>query len=208
MADKVTAKCFAQEGRDMNGDYGGRGLTPAMRRIEAQLDHSRLAEGTERFALKHPDRFKEKLARLIERYPAADPIELVDSISDGIRYTLIFDFEYYTAGVVAGHAQLKLAGYELIETKPSWDSDQYKGINSQWRERSSDVRFEVQFHTEESWDAKQKTHVAYEKIQDPRTSVEEAERLREYQRQVTAEVPIPHGALQIEPYKKEGQARA
>jgi hypothetical protein len=101
-----------------------------------------------------------------------------------------------------------VAGYDLIETRPSWDSDQYKGVNSQWRERTSGVKFEVQFHTDESWEAKQKTRAAYEKIQDPRTSVEEIEQLREYQRRVTAQVPIPPGALQIERHKKEGQARA
>src|SRR5260370_27937588 len=95
-----------------------------------------------------------------------------------------------------------------MEAKPSWDADQEKGLNSQWREPSSGVRFEVQFHTEESWDAKQKTHEAYEKIQEPGTSVEEVERLRAYQREISAEVRVPPGALEIEPYKKEPQCRA
>jgi hypothetical protein len=179
-----------------------------MRRIESQLDHGHLIEDTEKFALKDPDRFKEKFARLIERYPGADPHELAASIPDGVRYTLIFDFDYYAAGVEAGHARLTDAGYERIETKPSWNSDQYKGVNSQWQEPASGVRFEIQFHTAESWDAKQKTHAAYEKIQAPGTSVAEVERLRAYQRQVSAEVPIPPGALGIEPYQKEGQRGA
>ena len=192
----------------MDGNYGDRGLTPAMRRIETQLDHGHLVEDTEKYALKDPDRFKEKLARLIERYPGTDPSELAASIPDGIRYTIIFDFDYYTEGVAAGHARLTEAGYEGIETKPSWDSDQYKGVNSQWRETSSDVRFEVQFHTEESWDAKQKTHEAYERIQEPGTSVEEIERLRAYQRQICGEVRVPPGALEIEPYNKERQVGA
>jgi hypothetical protein len=192
----------------VDGNYSDLGLTPTMRRIEAQLDHGHLIEDTEKFALKDPDRFKEKFARLIERYPAADPSELVASIGDGIRYTVILDFDYYTAGVTAGHAQLIDAGYERIETKPSWDSDQYKGVNSQWREPSDGVLFEVQFHTEESWDAKQKTHAAYEKIQEPGKSVEEVERLRDYQRWVSNQVAIPQGALDIESYKKEGQVRA
>ena len=38
------------------------GLTPAMRRIEAELDHGELVAETEEFALKSADRFKEKLA--------------------------------------------------------------------------------------------------------------------------------------------------
>ena len=208
VADESIAGYRDVEGRDLEGNYSDRGITPAMRRIEAQLDHGHLIEDAEKFALKGPDRFKEKFARLIERYPGADPGELAANIPDGIRYTVILDFDYYTAGVEVGHARLADAGYERIETKPSWDSDQYKGVNSQWRERDGGVRFEVQFHTEESWDAKQKTHAAYEKIQEPGTSVAEAERLRAYQRQVSAEVRVPPGALEIEPYKKEGQARA
>ena len=205
VADEAIARCREKEGRDVDGNYGDQGLTPAMRRIEAQLDHGHLIEDTEKFALKDPDRFKEKFARLIERYPGADPSELAAGIADGIRYTVIFDLDYYTAGVAAGHAQLTDAGYARIETKPSWDSDQYKGVNSQWREPSAGVMFEVQFHTEESWDAKQKTHAAYERIQEPGTSVEEVERLRDYQRWISAQVRIPQGALDIEPYKKEGQ---
>ncbi len=53
----------------MNGNYGEQGLTPAMRRIEAQLEHGHLVEDTEKFALKDPDRFKEKLAELIADNP-------------------------------------------------------------------------------------------------------------------------------------------
>jgi hypothetical protein len=204
VADEAIARCREKEGRDVDGKYGDHGLTPAMRRIEIQLEHGHLIEDTEKFALKDPDRFKEKLARQIERYPGADPRELAASIADGIRYTVILDFDYYTSSVAVGHAQLIDAGYERVETKPSWDSDQYKGVNSQWREPSAGVIFEVQFHTEESWDAKQKTHDAYERIQEPGTSVEEVERLRDYQRWASAQVRIPQGALDIEPYKKEG----
>ncbi len=207
IADEAIARCCGKEGRDVDGNYGDEGLTPAMRRIETQLDHGHLVEDTEKFALKEPDRFKEKFARLIERYPGADPRELAAGIADGIRYTIILDFDQYTEGLAAGQVLLAGAGCERIETKPSWDSDQYKGVNSQWREPSAGVLFEVQFHTEESWDAKQKTHDAYERIQAPGTSVEEVERLRDYQRWVSAQVRVPQGALDIEPYKEEGQVR-
>jgi hypothetical protein len=203
IADQALAKCHDAEGRGMDGSYGNYGLTPAMRRIEAQLDHGQLAADIEGFALKEPNRFKEKFARLIERYPGADPNELVSSIHDGVRYTFIFDFEHYTEGVEIGQERLTNAGYDHIETKPSWASEEYKGVNSQWRDPSTSVMFEVQFHTQESWDAKQKTHESYEKIQARGTSIEDVERLRAYQRAVSAEVRIPPGALPIQPYKKE-----
>jgi hypothetical protein len=203
MADQALARCRDIEGRDVDGNYGAFGLTPAMHRIESQLNHGHLAENTERFALKDPDRFKEKFARLIERYPGSDPNELVRDIHDGVRYTFISDFESYTETVDVAQARLADAGYERIETKPGWDGDEYKGVNSRWREPSSGVLFEVQFHTQESWEAKQTTHDAYEKIQTKGTSVEEKERLRAYQREIAARVPIPPGALEIQPYKKE-----
>ena len=166
-ADRGLARCREAEGRDAEGNYGDHGLTPAMRRIEAQLDHGQLVPDTEQFALKGPDRYKEKLATLTERFPGTDPSELAASIPDAIRYTIIFDFDYYTEGVDAGHARLIEAGYDRVETRPSWGSDEYKGVNSQWREPSTGVRFEVQFHTQESWQAKQQTHEAYKKIKDP-----------------------------------------
>lgn len=202
IADQALAKCYAAEGRGIDGSYGDYGLTPAMRRIEAQLDHGRLADETEKFALKDPERFKEKFARLIERYHGADPNELVSSIHDGVRYTFIFDFDHYAEGVETGQERLADAGYDHIATKPSWASDEYKGVNSQWRDPSTDVMFEVQFHTQESWEAKQKTHEAHKKIQAG-TSIEDVERLRAYQRTVSAEVRIPPGALEVQPYKKE-----
>ena len=40
----------------------------------------------------------------------------------------------------------------------------YKGINSQWIEPDSGQRFEVQFHTRISFEAKQLTHPAYERL--------------------------------------------
>ena len=202
LADQTHAGCRDAEGQDVDGNYGERGLTPAMRRIEAQLDHGHLVEDTEKYALKDPNRFKEKFARLIQRYPNADPSELVSSIPDGVRYTLVFEFEHYTAGVEMCQARLIDAGYDHVETQPGWDGDEYKGVNSRWRDRPSGVMFELQFHTAESWDAKQKTPDAYEKIQDKATPIEEAERLRAYQREISARVPIPPGALEIPPYKK------
>ena len=208
IADQIIARCRDKEGRNENGNYGDQGLTPAMRRLEAQLEHGNLVEGTEKFALKDPDRFKEKLAKLIDRFPDTDPNELTAGIPDGIRYTFILEFDHYTDTVEIGHTQLRDLGYERIETKPSWDSEEYKGVNSRWREPSAGVMFEVQFHTRESWGAKQETHAAYEKIEESGTSVEEVELLRAYQRRISAEVRVPSGALEIKPYKKEQQAGA
>ncbi len=63
VADQQLAARRQAEGRHPDGTYDDRGLTPALRRIEAQLDHGTLVPDTEKFALKSPNRFKEKLAK-------------------------------------------------------------------------------------------------------------------------------------------------
>jgi hypothetical protein len=206
ITDRAIERCQAAEGRDAEGNYGEHGLTPAMRRIESRLDHGHLADQTEKYALKDPARFKEKLAERIERFPNADPNDLAAEIHDGVRYTFILNVGHYTDGVGIAQSELAEAGYDQIETKPGWHGEEYKGVNSQWEDPASGIRFEVQFHTSESWNAKQITHETYEMIRSNKASVKEVESLRAYQREVSATVRIPLGALDIPAYKK-GRSR-
>jgi hypothetical protein len=191
------------EGRDADGNYTDRGITPAMRRIEADLEHGSLVPDTEKFALKSPDRFKEKLAKMITLEPDVPDTELANSVHDGIRYTFLFQDDHYTNGLQRTSEAMKGSGYELVALKPCWDRAEYKGVNSQWRDHESGVLFEVQFHTAASWEAKQATHDSYEKIESPLTSPHERERLRAYQRGVCESVAVPPGALELEPYSEE-----
>jgi hypothetical protein len=183
-ADQGLAYFRDKEGRDSHGNYGEHGLTPDMRRVEA-------------------DRFKEKLADRMALQPDESAGNLISRIHDGIRYTFEYDEENYTAGVYNTETCIERRGYELTVRKPSWDGEEYKGINSQWRELSSGVLFEIQFHTHASWEAKQETHAAYERLADPTTSPEERQALRAFQRRVAESIPIPPGALDIPHYRKE-----
>src|SRR6266702_2694012 len=47
-ADQGLTECREMEGRDIEGRYSDHGLTPAMRRIEPQLDHGELVTDTEK----------------------------------------------------------------------------------------------------------------------------------------------------------------
>ena len=74
-------------------------------------------------------------------------------------------------------------------------SDQYKGINSQWIEPDSGQRFEVQFHTRISFEAKQLTHDAYERLRTHQVDKFEELVLEAFPAErSSAEVPIPPGA--------------
>jgi hypothetical protein len=205
VADEQLAMRRQAEGRDDEGGYGEGGITPAMRRIEAELEHGSLVPDSENFALKSPDRFKEKLAKMISLEPDVAPGDLAAKIHDGIRYTFLFADPSYSDGVRTVESRLADKGYALVWRKPNWSGEEYKGINSQWCDPDSGALFEVQFHTPTSWDAKQRTHDSYEKTGNPATTTEERARLRAYQRRVSASVPVPPGALEFLPYKKEGR---
>jgi len=94
-------------------------------------------------------------------------------------------------------------GFELLVRTNTWDNEEYKGVNTRLRDSESDLIFEVQLHTYESLDAKERTHKAYERINDTRTPVEEVESLRAYQKHVSAQVPQPQDCQDIHNYRKE-----
>ena len=77
--------------------------------------------------------------------------------------------EGYTDGLWDAHRKVEAAGYELEVRRNSWSSEEYKGINTRWFDPASEKLFEIQLHTQDSWEAKQQTHQAYEKMKDPRT---------------------------------------
>jgi hypothetical protein len=205
LADQGLEGCREVEGRDQSGGYGQRGLTLAMRRIEAQLDHCELGPDTEKFALKSADRFKEKFAKLIQRHPDENPEELLNQIHDAIRYTFLSDTAEYVLGFWEATANLQNQGYELMARINNWGDAEYKGLNTRWRDHESGLLFEVQFHTPESRHAKQQTHEPYEKINDARTPVAELEQLRQYQQEVSAQIPMPPGWQSIPSYRKENK---
>ena len=205
VADRELSARRSAEGRGDDGKYGDRGITPAMRRVEAKLDHGTLVPDTEKFALKTPARFKEKLAKMIARYPERTTDQLASSIHDGIRYTFVFGTSGYADGFRKAQAEVAKEGYELSLLRPSWNDPDYKGVNSRWCDKASGLLFEVQYHTHESWSAKQATHDVYEKLADPRTTPEQRPQLEKEQRRITAGVTVPDGAIDIAYYSAKEQ---
>jgi hypothetical protein len=177
-------------------------LTPAMRNIEAE-DPNRHLRGLDR-RLKGENRLKEKVARTVEEQPGLTAGRALSGIPDAVRFTFCYTHQHYSAGVRADVERLTARGFELAKPlKNSWSSDQYKGINTQWREPETGQLFEVQFHTLASFEAKQFTHGAYERIRNPQASGAELEELEDFQRQVCSKIPIPPGAADIQTTPRE-----
>jgi hypothetical protein len=177
-------------------------ITPALRAIESQDPDRRLVGLKD--CLKGRDRIKEKVCGTVNDYHRS-PEQAVSLVPDAIRYTLQYEEARYARGVHADIARLQDQGFRLDVLKNYWSDDQYKGINSQWTERDTGQRFEVQFHTRISFEAKQLTHGAYERLRAERRPDEfEQLVLEAFQKKVAAEVPIPPGAVDIPDYPKRG----
>ncbi len=184
-------------------------IRPALDRIAA-ADPSRHLAGLEHM-LKGEDRLKEKLADELTAKPGLGVRAALDKVADAVRFTLVYGSERYAEGVLSDVARLKAEGFELIKLKNLWHTEQYKGVNSQWRLLLTGARFEMQFHTPESREAKESTHEAYERLRSAAASpteerdFTEEQSLEDFQRRANALLMTPPGIEAIEdfPRKKE-----
>jgi hypothetical protein len=193
---RIEAQC------DRIADLEREKITPAMRAIESQ-DPSRHLVGL-KDCVKGRDRIKEKVCGMIQE-SGFSAEQAVSRVPDAIRYTFLYDEARYTRGIRADIARMEQQGFKLDKLKNSWSDDQYKGINSQWIEPDTGQRFEVQFHTRISFEAKQITHGAYQRLRaGQKPDKFEQMVLEAFQTKVTSEVPIPPGAVDIPDYPRRG----
>jgi hypothetical protein len=203
LADQALGRYRSADGRNVFGGYGESGLTPAIRRVEAHLPNGRLAPDTDLHTLKSPERYKDKLARLIARNPGVPARDLAAEIYDAARYTFVFEPEDYTDGTWLVHRRLKAHGFELEARRNRWESPEYKGIRTRWRDPAHDLAFEVQFHTPLSWDVVQRTHEAYLRITHPDTPPAERAQLRARQVAAAATTRAPPRCAEIGDFRAD-----
>ena len=160
-------------------------------------------EGFER-RLKGENRLKEKIADKLQVEPSMTAAEALRDIGDAIRYTFCFQPGNYTRGYYDVKERYENRGCEMYFSKSWWTNSEYKGVNTRWLAPEGQ-RFEVQFHTPESFHAKHYvTHTAYERIRDPAASDEERAEFKAFQREVSSWIRVPDGATDIPDYRKEG----
>jgi len=188
-------------------DEAGQHILPALRRLEA-ADPDRQLAGLEHM-VKGEDRLKEKLADAWSGRPGLSAREVLSMIPDAVRSTLTYRSERYADGVLTDIDRLKAEGFELLKLKNLWHADQYKGVNSQWLRPGTGTRFEMQFHTPESLEAKELTHEAYERIRSnaalpvDEQDLDEDRDLENFQRHVNAQVAIPPGTGRIKDFPEK-----
>jgi hypothetical protein len=180
-----------------------RGLSSNAQAIEQENKYGGWLEGF-KHRVKGEDRLEEKIADKVGAELRMTPAEALREVGDAIRYTYCFQPENYTRGYHDVKERWEGRGYEMYYSKNYWTDPEYKGINTRWV-TSEGQRFEIQFHTPDSFHAKHHvTHLAYERIRDPETKDEERGELEAFQRAVSAWIDIPERAANVPDYKKEG----
>jgi hypothetical protein len=158
------------------------------------------------FRLKGEERLKEKIATELGITPAMKPEDAIGKVKDVIRYTFCFAPENYSDGYWDVKQSLEAREYQMVYSKNHWHDDpQYKGINSRWV--TPDGRqFELQFHTPESFDAKQRvTHGSYERLRNPLTLQDERVELEAFEYEVCSWIAVPAGVQDIPDYRRKSR---
>jgi hypothetical protein len=154
--------------------------------------------------IKGEDRLKEKVAEQAAAEPDKSSSAILRKIPDALRFTCCFEPDNYVRGYYDIKARLEDSGHEMYRSTNYWADPEYKGINTRWVTQQGQ-RLEVQFHTPESFHAKQQvTHDAYERLRSPQTTDEERGELEDFQRGVSSHIKVPDGAAGIPDFKKKG----
>lgn len=176
-------------------------IVPAMLGIEVEESGRHLIGFEHRF--KEADRLREKVADQVRSKAGLTATQALEMTPDAVRFTLQYPDESYAAGVRNDIGRLEARGFIQVERRGTWTSGQYKGINSRWEEPQSGLLFEVQFHTSISFEAKQLTHEAYERIRIKTEPDPELPELEAFQGRICAMIPVPPGATDIEDYSRK-----
>jgi hypothetical protein len=176
-------------------------LTETLQGIEGELPGTRLVGLEHR--LKGMERFKEKVATELRAKPERSITEITGRMADSLRYTYQCDENSYAGAYRNICTQLEARGSELIVCRNYWNDTDYKGVNTRWLSTNGQI-FEVQFHTADSFQAKQLTHSAYERLRAAAPTSAERPELESFQRTVTSHVRVPLDVEAITNYRKDG----
>lgn len=120
--------------------------------------------------------------------------EKVTDLYDVIRYTSLSDPDNYQQTFTDTIKHLEDKGYKVVNVKNTWGGDGYKGINVKL-ETKNKTKFELQFHTPQSLEAKEVAHILYEEARLPTTSKERERELNARMNDIFNSIPLPKNII-------------
>lgn len=149
------------------------------------------------------DKFKSEisLARKLTDYSVTGNISLEKvalRINDALRYTFLFSLENYGQDFTSVLNQLRKKGYRIQRVWNAWQNEGkskdtgYRGINATIISSKSQ-KFELQFHTAESFRLKTETHGLYEERRNPNIRKKRDAEIQQIMKELAAKIERPKG---------------
>ena len=142
---------------------------------------------------------RKSLARKIQDDAEADKIpltEAADEISDALRYTVVSDENHYARMVKDVLTSLQKQGVRILKFRNAWGGKFYQGINVKL-ETPDGMKAELQLHTPQSFDIKEKSHIFYEIRRSATASASEIKQAVIDSININRLVRMPAGAYSI-----------
>jgi hypothetical protein len=137
---------------------------------------------------------KRKLSDAIGINPDKTLADAAEGLYDVLRYTVVSDADRYMAVREAVLIALQQRDARVVEERNRWTGPGYRGINVRLVIQGHG-RFEIQFHTPESYAANKATRGQYEERRLETTSPERRDQLDVTIDAAFDVVPIPPGAV-------------
>ena len=177
----------------------------------AQIEEQQVTPDLERIAgdsggtmlgLEHNIKSQDSLERKVAQSDKAP--------TDVLRYTMAFPHDQIADGAKTAMTSLEANGYEVDEVRNGWLNPvpgEYRGINTTV-ESPTGYRFELQFHTPESFAVKEAgTHDLYEVVRDEDRSLKDRDEAELAARLYSATLLVPPpGIEQIAPFSRAYRA--
>ena len=142
---------------------------------------------------------RKSLARKIRDDAASDNIPLTDAaadVSDVLRYTMVADEKNYGQMVRDVITSLRRQGIRILKFRNAWGGKFYQGINVKLLTPDG-MKAELQLHTPQSFDIKERSHVFYEIRRSAASTAEEIKKAIVDSIAINSLVRIPQGAMSI-----------
>ena len=187
MAKKLLAEARANEP----------GITAALQTIAGEFSATMVG-------LEHKFKSEASLLRKLVDKAAVNAESLrqtAEDINDVLRYTFVLPFETYTEGFQEALKKLDRTGYQIPRSR-IWNAWKYVGKNRDRGYRGINVtvissqkqKFELQFHTAESYLLKTETHNLYQELRSKIVSEEREVELIARMKEAAAAIKRPKGA--------------
>lgn len=118
-------------------------------------------------------------------------VNSINDLFDVVRYTSVSKTKDYIKNKNKILKDLEKKGFKIYQEKNTWLRNGYKGINVKLISPDN-VKFELQFHTEQSLEAKEKVHKYYEEQRLPSTTEERKRELAIIMNEIFNEIPNPY----------------